>query len=78
MKKNYNKYHQRIIEIFQKKKKMKMEIMLTLKIKTCHTEIKKEEENLRRTITIFTIITFFLVNDSVANGRVLTMLSYIN
>ena len=41
----YKKDRKSIIEIFHKNKKLKKEIMLTLKIKECQTKMDNKEKN---------------------------------
>ena len=52
IKKNYKKDRKSIAEIFLKMKNLKKEIMLTLEIKMCQTQIEKEKKNIWKTITI--------------------------
>ena len=46
IKKNYKKDRKSIAEIFLKMKNLKKEIMLTLEIKMCQTQIEKEKKNI--------------------------------
>ena len=50
--KNYKKYCKHIVEIFEKKKKLKRELMITVEIKVYQIWMGKEEKDIQKIITM--------------------------